>query len=196
MFVPNQRDCGCSKRREQRIRGRIISAGEIERIGGGKVAERMQPLPRLLQAANTLVRTDAGWRAENTDVTGVGMALQLGGVERVPHATIIGVAVAVGGAVEVGTAVLVAVAAAPVGVAPLVLVALDVAGGVSVSVAVTIGVFVGGLVGVAVAGGPERRTTSLPVPPSYVMVNVVLPIWKTAPSGRLTNVPLIGSAPS
>jgi shikimate dehydrogenase len=55
-----------------------------------EVAQVVEPLPRLLGAANTLVRTDAGWRAENTDVTGVGMALQLAGVERVGHAAIIG----------------------------------------------------------------------------------------------------------
>ena len=54
------------------------------------VADVVEPLPRLLHAANTLVRTDAGWRAENTDVTGVGMALQLSGVERVTHAAILG----------------------------------------------------------------------------------------------------------
>ncbi|MEI4277797.1 shikimate dehydrogenase [Klenkia terrae] len=47
-------------------------------------------LPLLLGAANTLVRVPGGWRAENTDVTGVGMALQLGGVERVEHAAILG----------------------------------------------------------------------------------------------------------
>jgi shikimate dehydrogenase len=54
------------------------------------VAQVVEPLPRLLGAANTLVRTDVGWRAENTDVTGVGMALQLAGVERVGHAALIG----------------------------------------------------------------------------------------------------------
>ena len=32
------------------------------------VADLVEPLPRLLHAANTLIRTDAGWRAENTDV--------------------------------------------------------------------------------------------------------------------------------
>jgi shikimate dehydrogenase len=53
-------------------------------------AQVVEPLPGLLGAANTLVRTDAGWRAENTDVTGVGMALQLAGVERVGHAAILG----------------------------------------------------------------------------------------------------------
>jgi shikimate dehydrogenase len=55
------------------------------------VADEVDQLPRLLHAANTLVRTGTGgWRAENTDVTGVGMALQLGGVERVEHAAILG----------------------------------------------------------------------------------------------------------
>jgi shikimate dehydrogenase len=53
-------------------------------------ADVVDPLPRLLGAANTLVRTEAGWRAENTDVTGIGMALQLGGVERVARAAILG----------------------------------------------------------------------------------------------------------
>jgi shikimate dehydrogenase len=54
------------------------------------VAAVVDPLPRLLHAANTLVRIPSGWRAENTDVTGVGMALQLAGVDRVGHAAIIG----------------------------------------------------------------------------------------------------------
>jgi shikimate dehydrogenase len=54
------------------------------------VADLVEPLPRLLHAANTLIRTDDGWRAENTDVTGIGMALQVAGVERVGSAAIIG----------------------------------------------------------------------------------------------------------
>jgi shikimate dehydrogenase len=54
------------------------------------VADQVEPLPRLLGAANTLVRTGDGWRAENTDVTGIGMALQLAGVEEVGSAAIIG----------------------------------------------------------------------------------------------------------
>jgi shikimate dehydrogenase len=53
-------------------------------------ADVVEPLPRLLHAANTLVRTDAGWRADNTDVSGVGMALQLAGVEDVGSAAIVG----------------------------------------------------------------------------------------------------------
>ena len=54
------------------------------------VADVVEPLPRLLHAANTLVRTDAGWRAENTDVSGIGMALQLAGVDEVGSAAIVG----------------------------------------------------------------------------------------------------------
>ena len=54
------------------------------------VADLVEPLPRLLHAANTLIRTDAGWRAENTDVSGVGMALQLAGVDAVGAAAIVG----------------------------------------------------------------------------------------------------------
>ncbi|WP_448623707.1 shikimate dehydrogenase [Geodermatophilus sp. URMC 64] len=69
-------------------------------------ADEVEPLPRLLGAANTLVRTDTGWRAENTDVTGVGMALQLGGVETAPHAAILGAG---------GTAVAAAVALSSLG---------------------------------------------------------------------------------
>jgi shikimate dehydrogenase len=55
------------------------------------VADLVEPLPRLLHAANTLVRTEqGGWRAENTDVSGIGMALQLAGVEQVGSAAIVG----------------------------------------------------------------------------------------------------------
>jgi shikimate dehydrogenase len=55
-----------------------------------EVADLVEPLPRLLGAANTLVRTETGWRAENTDVHGIGMALQLAGAQDVDAATIIG----------------------------------------------------------------------------------------------------------
>jgi shikimate dehydrogenase len=70
------------------------------------VADLVEPLPRLLHAANTLVRTDAGWRAENTDVAGIGMALRLAGVESVGAVTIIGAG---------GTATAAAVAVASLG---------------------------------------------------------------------------------
>ncbi|WP_346623264.1 shikimate dehydrogenase [Blastococcus montanus] len=71
-----------------------------------EVADAVEPLPRLLGAANTLVRTADGWRAENTDVTGVGMALQLAGVGHVGHAAILGAG---------GTAAAAAVALASLG---------------------------------------------------------------------------------
>jgi shikimate dehydrogenase len=70
------------------------------------VADVVEPLPALLGAANTLVHTESGWRAENTDVTGVGMALQLAGVERVTTAAILGAG---------GTATAAAVALAELG---------------------------------------------------------------------------------
>ncbi|SFL16494.1 shikimate dehydrogenase [Geodermatophilus ruber] len=70
------------------------------------VADVVEPLPRLLHAANTLVRTEAGWRAENTDVAGIGMALQLAGVERVGRAALVGAG---------GTAAAAAVALASLG---------------------------------------------------------------------------------
>jgi shikimate dehydrogenase len=69
-------------------------------------ADEVEQLPRLLGAANTLVRIERGWRAENTDVYGLGMALQLGGIERVPHAAIVGAG---------GTAVAAAVALSSLG---------------------------------------------------------------------------------
>lgn len=69
-------------------------------------ADVVEPLPRLLHAANTLVRTDAGWRAENTDVLGVGTALQQAGVTQVTRGAIVGAG---------GTAAAAAVALASLG---------------------------------------------------------------------------------
>ena len=54
------------------------------------VADVLAPLPRLLGAANTLLRTGEGWRAENTDVTGVGTALRAAGIEQVGRAALLG----------------------------------------------------------------------------------------------------------
>jgi shikimate dehydrogenase len=71
-----------------------------------EVADVVDPLPRVLQAANTLLHTDEGWRAENTDVYGIGMALQLAGVESVSRAAIVGAG---------GTAAAAAVALAELG---------------------------------------------------------------------------------
>jgi shikimate dehydrogenase len=71
-------------------------------------ADDLTPLPRLLHAANTLVHTaDGGWRAENTDVHGIGMALQLAGVREAERAAVIGAG---------GTAAAAAVALAELGV--------------------------------------------------------------------------------
>ena len=70
------------------------------------VADDAGGLVGLLGAANTLVRTGAGWRAENTDVAGVGMALQLAGVETVHRAALLGAG---------GTAAAAAVALASLG---------------------------------------------------------------------------------
>ena len=71
------------------------------------VAAVVEPLPGLLGAANTLVRTDEGrWRAENTDVGGIGMTLQLAGAEDVARAAVLGAG---------GTATAAAVALASLG---------------------------------------------------------------------------------
>ena len=70
------------------------------------VADEAGSLVGLLGAANTLLRTASGWRAENTDVTGVGMALQLAGVESVERAAVLGAG---------GTAAAAAVALASLG---------------------------------------------------------------------------------
>ena len=72
------------------------------------VADVVEPLPRLLHAANTLVRTGAGWRAENTDVLGAGTALQQAGVTEVARGAIVGAG---------GTAAAAAVALASLGAA-------------------------------------------------------------------------------
>ena len=71
-----------------------------------EVADVVESLPRMLGAANTLVRIEGGWRAENTDVVGIGMALQVAEVEHVRRAAILG-----GG----GTAAAAAVALASLG---------------------------------------------------------------------------------
>ncbi len=70
-------------------------------------ADLVDPLPQLLHAANTLVHEDDGrWRAENTDVHGIGTALGVAGVENVERAAIIGAG---------GTAAAAAVALASLG---------------------------------------------------------------------------------
>ncbi|MBB3675499.1 shikimate dehydrogenase [Modestobacter versicolor] len=72
-----------------------------------QVADEVDALPRLLGAANTLTRLDSGgWRADNTDVAGLGTALRAGGIDEVQHAAILGAG---------GTAVAAAVALASLG---------------------------------------------------------------------------------
>lgn len=70
------------------------------------VADVVEPLPRLLHAANTLVRDAGGWRAENTDVAGIGTALQVAGVKSVDRVAVLGAG---------GTAAAAAVALASLG---------------------------------------------------------------------------------
>src|SRR4051794_25507919 len=70
-------------------------------------ADEAGPLPRLLRAANTLTHLpDGGWRADNTDVHGIGMALQLADVRAVSRGAILGAG---------GTAAATAVALAELG---------------------------------------------------------------------------------
>ena len=54
------------------------------------VADEVDALPALLGAANTLVRTARGWRAENTDVAGIGTALQAAGIGSLDRAAVLG----------------------------------------------------------------------------------------------------------
>ena len=71
-----------------------------------EVADEVDPLPALLHAANTLVRTPRGWRAENTDVQGIGTTLRAAGIETVDRAAVLGAG---------GTAAAAAVALASLG---------------------------------------------------------------------------------
>jgi shikimate dehydrogenase len=70
------------------------------------VADVAGMLPRLLHAANTLIRVEEGWRAENTDVSGIGTALQAAGIDSIDEAAILGAG---------GTAAAAAVALASLG---------------------------------------------------------------------------------
>ena len=55
-----------------------------------EVADEHDPVAAAIGAANTLVRGDAGWRAANTDVTGIVATLREIGVERVGHGVVLG----------------------------------------------------------------------------------------------------------
>ncbi len=54
------------------------------------VADEVSDLVAAVGAANTLIRTDAGWRAENTDVAGVEQALREVGVSALDSALVLG----------------------------------------------------------------------------------------------------------
>ncbi|MGO1167933.1 MAG: shikimate dehydrogenase [Janibacter sp.] len=60
------------------------------KVAAFDVAESVSDLARAAQAINTLVRTDTGWAADNTDVHGIVAALAEGGATSVGSATIVG----------------------------------------------------------------------------------------------------------
>lgn len=60
------------------------------KVAAFDVADEVSALARAAGAINTLVRTQAGWSAHNTDVHGIAAALTEAGAAQVPSATIIG----------------------------------------------------------------------------------------------------------
>jgi shikimate dehydrogenase len=154
-------------------------------------ADVVEPLPRLLHAANTLVRTDQGWRAENTDVTGVGMALQLAGVEQVGSAAIIGAG---------GTAAAAAVALASLGAEQVDVVVRDVSRAADVlGVLAALGVEGNVLpLGDAVLDAPLVVSTvpvdaqpallGLPWRPDHILLDVLYAPWPTALADHVTGL--------
>jgi shikimate dehydrogenase len=153
------------------------------------VADVVEPLPRLLHAANTLVRTDAGWRAENTDVTGIGMALQLAGVEQVGSAAILGAG---------GTAAAAAVAVASLGAEHVDVVVRDPSrAGDVVRVLQTLGVSVtvaplgtaaldAPLIVSTVPVGAQTAVLALPWRSGHTLLDVLYDPWPTALADRVT----------
>jgi shikimate dehydrogenase len=152
-------------------------------------ADAVEPLPRLLHAANTLVRTDAGWRAENTDVTGIGMALQLAGIEQVGSAAILGAG---------GTAAAAAVAVASLGAEHVDVVVRDPSrAGVVVHVLETLGVPVSvaplegavldaPLIVSTVPIGAQAAVLALPWRTDHTLLDVLYDPWPTALAERVT----------
>ncbi len=71
-----------------------------------KVATRVSPLASAIGAANTLVRRDDGWEAENTDVPGMVAALRAAGVTKPKSVAVLGAGgtarAALGAAAELG----------------------------------------------------------------------------------------------
>ena len=152
-------------------------------------ADVVEPLPRLLHAANTLVRTADGWRAENTDVAGIGMALQLAGVERVGSAAIIGAG---------GTAAAAAVAVASLGAEQVDVVVRDPSrAGDVVHVLQTLGVPVtvtplegavldAPLIVSTVPVGAQDAVLALPWRAGHTLLDVLYDPWPTALADRVT----------
>ncbi|MBL1076675.1 shikimate dehydrogenase [Nocardia sp. 2] len=60
------------------------------KVAALEYADERTDRAELVGSANTLVRTDTGWRADCTDVDGVRGALQGGGVEQVERAVVVG----------------------------------------------------------------------------------------------------------
>lgn len=60
------------------------------KVAAFEVAGSVTATARAARAVNTLVRTDTGWAADNTDVHGVTAALRDGGATEIASATIIG----------------------------------------------------------------------------------------------------------
>jgi shikimate dehydrogenase len=154
------------------------------------VADLVEPLPRLLRAANTLIRTDAGWRAENTDVSGVGMALQLAGVDTVGAAAIVGAG---------GTAAAAAVALSSLGAQQVEVVVRDPAraGGVTrvldeLGVAVRVSrlgdaVFDADVVVSTVPADAQPDVLGLPWRPGQTVLDVLYANWPTPLAQRVTD---------
>jgi shikimate dehydrogenase len=147
-----------------------------------EVADLVEPLPRMLGAANTLVRTEAGWRAENTDVVGIGMALQVAGVESVPRAAILGAG---------GTAAAAAVALASLGAEHVEIVVREPARADGLArlldglgVATTVSDFAGSAVGAplvvsTVPLGGQELAAGLPWRRQHTVLDVLYDPWPT-----------------
>ncbi|TKJ16589.1 shikimate dehydrogenase [Blastococcus sp. CCUG 61487] len=154
-----------------------------------EVADVVEPLPRLLNAANTLLRVDAGWRAENTDVSGIGTALQGAGVDAVDRAAVLGAG---------GTAAAAAVALASLGATQVDVVVREPARatdlvrvletlGVAVTVARLDGARVEAPVVVStvpIAGQPA--VSALPWGPGQTVLDVLYAPWPTPLAERVT----------
>jgi shikimate dehydrogenase len=135
------------------------------------------------------VRTDAGWRAENTDVTGIGMALQLAGIEQVGSAAILGAG---------GTAAAAAVAVASLGAEHVDVVVRDPSrAGVVVHVLETLGVPVSvaplegavldaPLIVSTVPVGAQAAVLALPWRTDHTLLDVLYDPWPTALADRVT----------